>query len=919
MAPLNNPISDIPKYTHLKVHSSFSLGVGLNTPAEICAHAHRMGYESVAITDNDGTYGFVEMHLAAKKYGIKPIYGVVVRHHPVANSGEDQFALTLIALSPLGLKHIAALASFSAAGLEGGGALDLDVMAPHTDDVVAFAGGADSEIGRMLLEGDEESAGRVAGAFKELFADRFFIEIHDHGISDERALADKLLSISAATQSAPLLTQEVRYMEKGMREMYGTLRGIRQPDGERDFFKIDRRLADWSMKSALEVSQLHPFYEAAYENTRLVDEMIPGDLLAGATEAGKAGALLDSGEVTRDDVRDLCTKVIRRQYENLSNTEILRYQGLLDGELDRAFSAGIGPTLYLYHRIVGSLREANVELGPATGLGIQSLCAYLLGITLFDPYRYDQGFEPILDAESREFGEFELQLTGETRDTAINTLFELFDFGSVAYLPAIERVTPARAVRMVSSVVEAPEGELQEILRIIGRHPGVSLKKLNEQDWQLGRLYKRSLPVRDLLSRAALLENLPIGFIRSRRSMALSALPLTDFLGHSIDSDTGDLFIQAGRDCFPFESVFRLDVSTLSALSVATGADVELRKARIADYGWDGFSINDDDVWRMVQRGDTTGVFLFEGPATLQQRENFPLGSMADLTSFLALMRIREDDQSLSERFAAFLEEPSEQSEDDALLGHVLRSTRGHVLFHEQIREIIETLTCESGPDAWRMMDEMRSSSPADLSSARKHFMMGTAEKNVPLDTANKWFERLLHFVNFTISRKRVFADALLVYKLFFQKTKHEIEFFAALLNANLANESKRRRYMGPLRERDLIRELDVNISEPEYAVEDGRIRVGLRSVTGVDRDMAVRIVRARGRGAFQSLEDFIKKVGAKHIGRDEVRRIVDAGGFDSAGVDRAHLLKVLPRLYESRKPVVEARKKGQMELPFDA
>ena len=133
--------------------------------------------------------------------------------------------------------------------------------------------------------------------------------------------------------------------------------------------------------------------------------------------------------------------------------------------------------------------------------------------------------------------------------------------------------------------------------------------------------------------------------------------------------------------------------------------------------------------------------------------------------------------------------------------------------------------------------------------------MMGTAEKNVPLDTANRWFERLLNLVRTTISHKRVFADALLVYKLFFLKTRHECEFFAALLNANISNESKRRRYMGPLRERDLVLELDVNESEPEFTVKDGRVRVGLRSVAGVDRDLAGEIVKARGRGRFASLE----------------------------------------------------------------
>ena len=908
--------TDTPKFTHLKVYSSYSLGIGLNTPAEICAHARQLGYASVAITDTQGTYGFIEFHLAAKKYGIKPIYGVIVDHSPVSRPGEERFALGLLATSRKGLRHIAALASLSA---ETGVAPGIEMLSVNSADVVAFIGAADSEINKLLLQGDEENARRVAGVFKEVFRDRLFIEIQDHGAKEERTLAGKLLALAEKTRTASLLTHEVRYVEKGMRDFYGTIRGIRHPAEERGFFRADQRVADWSMRSPVEVSQLRPFYESAYDNTARVDEMIPGDLLDEIDREGVGGERFSQDVVSRGEIIERCMRVSRQRNGKLSNADTLRYRAILEEEVDQVLSEGLGPTLFLFHRVLSRLREAGVELGPATGLGLQSLCAHLLGITSFDPYRYDSGFHPFFDSRAREAGEFELQLTGETRANAAHELVAMFGVGEVAYLPAIERVTPAKAVRMAASVVDASEGELEEIHKIVARHPGVSIGKLYELDRNAGRLYRQSVAVRDLLTRAALLEELPLGVVRSRRSLALSAIPLTDFLGHSIDSETGDLFVQAGRDNFPVAHIYRVDITSLSALSVAVRSDRELRKAKIADYGWERFPLDDREVWDGIQSGDTTGIFLFEGPATLQQREYFELRSIDDLVNFLALMRLRDGDQSLAQRFSAFLSESVEPVPGSEEIAPILAVTRGHILYQEQLRDIICVLAGKPPLEAWKMVHDLRSPSPGVLSTVRSRFMMGAAERNVSLETANQWFERLLYHSKTAISRKRVFADALLVYKLFFLKTRHEASFYAALLNSNAENEGKLAKYLAPLREREMVLEVDVNRSDVEFSVENGKIRVGLCAVPGLGVEMAERIVKVRAKGEFDSLEQFARKVGTKHIGRDDIRRLIDAGAFDSGEVGRADLSKNLTALFGRRRARAKPDGKGQLELPFDA
>jgi len=905
-----------PGFTHLKVYSSYSVGIGLNTPAELCARARQLGYTSVAITDTQGTYGFIEFHLAARKYGVKPIYGVIADHRPVGRPGEERFALGLLATSREGLRNIAALSSISG---ETGVAPGLEMLSVNSADVVAFMGAPDSEINKLLSQGDEESARKVAGAFKDIFGDRFFIEIQDHGVSEERTQANRLLALAAKVRVASLLTHEVRYVDRGMRDFYGTIRGIRHPGEERSFFRGDRRAADWSMKSPVEVSQLRSFYESAYDNTARIDEMISGDLLHEIDREGREGGGSSSHEVSRDEIIEQCVRAARERAGKHSDTDIARYRTILEEEVGEAVSEGLGPALVLFRRVLSRLREAGVELGPATGLGFQSLCAYLLGITAFDPYRYDANFHPQFDSTARETGDFELQLTGETRTAAAHELVAMFGAGEVAYLPAVERVTPARAVRMAAAIVDASEAEIDEIQRIVARHPGVSIAWLHEFDRNVGRLYRQSLGVRDLLVRAALLENLPVGVVRSRRSLAVSPVPLTNFLGHSIDSETGDLFVQAGRDDFPVGRICRVDITSLGALSVSVRVEKELREAKAADYGWEAFPLDDVEVWDTIQGGDTTGIFLFEGPAVLQQRKYFELRSMNDLVNFLALMRLREGKESLGERLSSFLSQAPEALPGNPAIESVLATTRGHILYLEQIREILCALAGLPPLDAWKMVLDLDSQSPGILSTARSRFMAGTAERNVALETANQWFERLLYSSKGAISRKRVFADALLVYKLFFLKVRHEASFYAGLLNANVENEGKLARYLDPLRKREMVAEVDVKRSDVEFTVENGRIRVGFRAVSGLTAETAQRIVKARGKGGFDSLEQFMRKVGAKHITRDEIRRLVEGGAFDSFDVGRGEVRKRLSVLLGRRGARTAPDDKGQLELPFDA
>jgi DNA polymerase-3 subunit alpha len=890
--------------------------VGLATPEELCAHAKRSGYGSLALTDINGTYGYLELHLAAKKHGIKPIYGAIVYHTSLVDPGTDRFRIVLLALNHEGLRNVTTLTSLSSIAHESGIALSLEQLRDHAEGVVVLVGNVRSEVGARVLRGDEKGADKALVTLKDIFQENIYVEIQDHGESQEKQLAQKLLAISEDSRVAPVFTQEIHYAGTEKRRVYGLLTGIRHPQGKSDFFKIDQHDAERGMRAESEMQHFFSVYPQAYRNAYYISERIPVDLFA---HVDHPSALLKRLDDSEESFLDRCMDGFRKRYKKATDSEITRYESVIQTEVREITQAGLISTFLLYRSITARLRRAGITLGPATGVSLQSLCAYVLGITSYDPYAYDDRFRPMLDSRMESMTELEIQLTSDVRERAVELLRNMIGERSFAYMPAVERITAARAVRMVSSIVEIGENDVEEILKIIARHPGISIKELSEEDGQLGRLSKRSPPVRELLTRASLLEGLPSGFIKSRRSVAFSAVPLTDYFAQSIDGETGDLFIHVGRDLLPVEPFLRIDFTPLIALSVDERTEKDLERDGVS-YAWEKFPRSDRMVWEEIQSGDTTGVFLFDGPMVQQQRESFELRTIGDLTNLLALLRFRGDEGTLADRIKAFKRGEIFSGSDPPEILRILRSTRGHIMYDEQLRDILAVLAGADSVEALSMLQDARAIDPGTLSRMRGRFMRAMADKDVPVESATTWFERVLFYAKQTIRRERVLADAILVYKMFYVKAYHPGVFHAALLNSNLQNESRFQKYLEHLDNRGVVLPLDINRSGHLFDSVDAQVRVGFCVVAGLDKMAINRIIKTRGKAGFRSMEDFVKKTRGKGVDDDAIRKLVEAGAFDAMG-ERDVLLdsieKPEPKRRRAPKPKPKTGGNGQLEIPF--
>ena len=895
------------------MHSSYSLGVGLATPEELCAHAARLGFARLALTDTSSTFGFLEFHKSCIRHGLSPIYGAVIRHAPAGREGEGRFTLTVLATDAAGLRNVAALASLSEASNEHGGGVPLERLGARAGGVVALCGTPSSEVATELLTGDPAGARRAVEGLKAVFGERLFLEIQDHGDPEERQLASILLELAAASGCPPVLTQEVRYTGDNMHELYGLLSVIQHSHESGDFFKMEAHLPNRSMRSPHELEHLAQSYPEAWANASVISDLVTGDLLAGVDGNGQM-PLIDA-EADKHTLHDLCTRRFYRKYPNLTNTEITDYQTLIKREVDDIAEAGLVPTFLFAHEVLTRIRDGGVGLGPATGLSLQSLCAYLLDITTYDPYRTTPGYQPMLDPRTSSVEEIELQITSEGRAATLERLKELLGPESLAYAPGVERITPQKAVKMMARAMEANDEDVQKVLHIIARHPGRSLRDMMGADRQLGRVYRELPGIGELLTRATHIENLPSGFVRSRRTLAVSSDPLGDFFGVTTDTKSGDVFVQAPREALPAGQILRIDFTPLGAVSILSRASAMLQKEKQDLPDWNDLPLEDSREWEEVGSADTTGIFLFEGETVREHRAAFRLRSIVDLTNYLALMRLRGDRRSIADRIADFNDAENVILEQ-AGLATVLGDTNGHLIYDEQLRDIVQTLTGYDGAASLRILNDLRDGTPGALSRARHEFMTGAADHDVPMEVADRWFDRLLHRAPDTIHRERVLADALLVFLSFHARSRYNDVFFVSVLNTYWRNEAKLRKYLAYLREHDRILDLDINKSRVRFTLERGKIRVGLCGVWGLRRDTIGAIAKERQRKDFRTLEEFVVRMKGV-VEKDELRHLVMAGAFDFEGAPRKDLARAATRLLGRPSRADKLKKSGQMELPF--
>lgn len=855
------PTRNVRPFVHLRVLSSYSLGHGLSEPADVCRHARRVGYDAVALTDVGGTHGFVEFHRAAREVGVKPIYGtlLVLDWGAVPRVGDPVQTLILLALDRTGLRNVCAAATLSATRRERRETLvvaDLETLSDGVVAIAAFSAPVAGPSPRHYLSG-----------LRATFGDRLFVEYRD-AVTGEAANAQTILLNEAASLAvAPVLVQDVRFVGPTRHQLIDLVASANERAFEHRMFsdpRIDDAAADHGMRTVIEMSSAHDAAPEAYANAALIAALVQPDLLD-SIEEREMPAETDMFDPAGEASRVLRARVEAAFDERMAaRDDAPARRTVLHEETASIERAGLAGTLVEFADVVGRLRQAGVVIGPTTGLALQSLCAYLLGLTAFDPYAVDAAFQPHFDAGAPS-RILDLQTAPEFRPRVLGTLNRVFDGAGIGYVPTVEHITAARALRIVGKRWGEVLPELDEAIKVASRQTGISLRELSEDNPRFGSWYRKSAVFREIVSHAAAIEGLPCGFARTKRSLIVAQKPLRASFSFTVDPETGDRFVQATRDSFPVGDIRRIDIATLQVLAV------------VGDVG-DSEPGDDRDAWALVARDDLDGVYLLEG-ASGRLAATFGIASLDDVVNFVALLWQRHGGGSLAERVAAFrsAERPVPAA---ARVAAALATTNGALLFDDQLREVIARLTRLSAEEASAMALRFRDHAPGNLATLRREFLALTVEAGVSFEDATAWFMKLLRQAGSVVNRQRVIAEALIVRSCLRAKARDRISFFARLLDLPLDTE-KRARYRSLLESEGLWLDADIRLSERGHAIQDGRIRAPLWTIDGVTRESANAVIRMRGtRGALND-EEFRLALLDAGINLETVDALIRARAFD--------------------------------------
>lgn len=866
-------------FVHLRVLSSYSLGLGLSTPADICRHARRIGFDSIALTDVSGTYGFVEFHRAAREVGVKPIYGVLVfldwSHPP--NPDDPPHWVTLLALDRAGLRNVCAAATVSSIRRERGEGVLLADLEGRADGVVAIAG--------ITPRGEHPSPRHLLAPMLGVFHDRLFVESRG-GLADDPATAqERVLADARALGVPPVLVQDVRFVGPAVPQRVDLLAGADEPAFEHRVFSDARAGSagvDNGMRTAAEMSEWHDRDAEAYSNAEVIAALVQPDLLDAIEEdpaASEASSLLASPSA-RATLRSRVDAAFARAAADLDVADREALRVILDRELEALARNGLEAAFVRFEEVARAARDAGVVVGPASGLSFQSKCAFLLGLTLFDPYARVDGFHPGFAETVGDGCVLDLQVAPGDRPRLLAVLNRAFDDASVGYVPTVEHITAARALRMAAKQMNLSGSEFEDAAKVASRHHGATLRELAEENRNIGILYRQSAAFREVVSHAAAIEGLPFGFARTKRTLVVSPRPLRDFLGVTVSPETGERFVQSTRDSFPTGAIRRIDVTTLGALAI------------LGDRGapW---SAGDTDAYRLIGADDLDGVYLLEG-APRRLAGAFGIESFDDLVLFIALLRNRGSGMSLGDRLVAFRSDPPAIPAAEKVAG-VLTTSNGWLLFAEQIRGVVERLTGLSHDEAARLAHRFQEHSPGSLAALRREFLALTVEQSVSFEDATAWFGRLVRQSVHVLDRQRVIAEALITHRSLVFKAAQPLAFMARVLEHGVDDE-RRKRYREALEREGRWLPPDVRRSGRSYRVEGNAIREPLWMIDGVSHEIADRIIRMRAvSGSINSYEEFSCAAKEAGISFHTIDALVRAGAIE-ASVGRESGPEATPR-----------------------
>lgn len=943
-------------FTHLHVHTEYSLLDGSSKIKEITKRAAELGMDSLAITDHGVMYGVIDFYKAAKDAGIKPVLGCEVyvapgsRFDKEAGTGEDKYNhLVLLAENNTGYQNLMKIVSRGfTEGFYYKPRVDKELLREFHEGIIATSACLAGEVQRYLARGMYEEAKRVALYYQDIFGnDNFFLELQDHGIAEQHYVNPQLLRMSEETGIELICTNDVHYTYADDADAHDILLCIQTGKKVTDENRMRYTGGQYYLKSPEEMAELFKYAPQALANTEKIAKRCNVEIEFGVTKLPRFA--VPEGFTSWTYLNYLCYEGLKKRYpEQAADISVEEFVRLakeesvedrkdvvikiaedtnnifqrLAYELSVIYSMGYVDYFLIVWDYINFAKRHDIPVGPGRGSAAGSIVSYCLEITDLDPIKYSLIFERFLNPERVSMPDIDVDFCYERRQEVIDYVVEKYGKDCVSQIVTFGTMAARAVIKDVGRVLDLPYAMVDNIAKMVPREIGITIDKALAENPDLKSEYENNEVVKDLIDKSKRLEGLPRHASMHAAGVLICGKPVEDYVPLSTGSD-GAVVAQFVMTTLEELGLLKMDFLGLRTLTVIKDAENLIKKHN------KGFSIHDIDysdkgVFDAISTGKCDGIFQLESAGMKSFMKELKPRSLEDLIAGISLYRPGPMD---------FIPQyiKGKNNQDSVTyacpqLEAILKPTYGCIVYQEQVMQIVRDLAGYSWGRSDLVRRAMSKKKAYVMEQERKNFIYGNPDEGVKgcvnngIDekVAGKIYDDMIDFAKYAFNKSHAACYAVVSFQTAYLKTYYPVEFMAALMTSVIDNTSKVAGYIYACKQMNIgILPPDVNESQMEFTVENGKIRFAMAAIKSLGRPTIQAILKERGEnGSFISMQDFVTRM-SHALNRRAIENFVKAGAFDTFGHTRKSMMIVSESMLDSAIKHNKDSMTGQMSL-FD-
>ncbi|MDD7114688.1 MAG: DNA polymerase III subunit alpha [Lachnospiraceae bacterium] len=915
-------------FTHLHVHTEYSLLDGSSKIKELLPRAKELGMDSLAITDHGVMYGVIDFYKKAKEVGIKPILGCEVYVAPGSrfdreqSKGEDRYYhLVLLAENNKGYQNLMKIVTRGfTEGYYYRPRVDYEILEQYHEGIIALSACLAGEIPNKILKEDFEGSRAAARRMNDLFGPgNFFLELQDHGIRQQTQVNSTIMRLSKELDIPLVVTNDVHYINEEDAVPHDLLLCIQTGKLVSDTDRMRYEGGQFFLKSEEEMQRIFPYAREALENTHKIAERCNVEIVFGEQKVPKFD--VPEGYDAFSYLKELCEAGLKKRYGDPPPKNLIER---LEYELDTIKNMGYVDYFLIVWDFIRFAKSQGIAVGPGRGSAAGSIVSYCLEITNIDPIRYQLIFERFLNPERVSMPDIDIDFCYERRQEVIDYVYQKYGKDKVVQIITFGTMAARMAVRDVGRVLAIPYAQVDKVAKMIPMELGITIEKALNSNPELKQAYDSDETTKNLIDMSMRLEGLPRHTSIHAAGVVIGSRPLDEFVPLSRGADNV-ITTQFTMTTIEELGLLKMDFLGLRTLTVIQDAVRMIEKKIGQPFDIETIDYEDAKVYEMIGQAKTEGVFQLESAGMKSFMRELRPENLEDIIAGISLYRPGPMD--FIPKYIKGKQNKDSIQYSCPELEEILAPTYGCIVYQEQVMQIVMKLAGYTLGRSDLVRRAMSKKKGDVMARERQNFVYGNEEEGVegcikrgiPESIANHIFDEMIDFAKYAFNKSHAAAYAVVAYQTAWLRCYYPVEFMAALLTSVITNTKKITEYINTCRSMGIrILPPDINEGESGFSVSDGSIRYGLTAIKSLGKNVIDAVVEERNiRGPYKNLKDFMERLTTKEINKRTIENLIKSGAIDSLGATRKQLMMVYPLVLDEVNRERKENISGQMSL-FD-